>query len=151
LQFLALYLILLRLDPLEARSEKVHHWESVRSVLRTTLGFAARVEMSEWSDRARATIEAHAGPLSQCDWSGNQVGRKAVEGKCKYEPIVSPRTRLHVHPPSVVLANLSVADSDVNLMDDIVIKAIQATNMYVRVNFVPSPQLEVPALALQRP
>lgn len=151
MQFLALYLILLRLEPLEAGAGKAHQWEAVRAVLRTTLCDAAGVKMSEWSAVARATIEAHAGPLRGCDWSAKQVEKKAVEGKCRYEPIVSAQTRLHVQPPSVVLASLNFADSDVNLMDNVVIAALGATNMFVRANFVSSPQLEVPALALQKP
>jgi hypothetical protein len=150
MQFLAFYLILLRLEPLEAGAEKGHNWAAVRDVLRSTLRDAARVNMNEWSAVARAYIDAHAGPLSGCDWSGKQVEKKAVEGKSKYEPVVSAQTRLHVKPPGQVLAWLNFPDSDVNLMDDKVIAAINTTSMFVRANFVSSPQgREIRALTLQ--
>jgi hypothetical protein len=152
MQFLAFYLILLRLAPREAGAERGgHDWEAIRDVLRSTLRDAARVDMNEWSNLARANIEAHAGPLSGCDWSAKQVQKKAVEGKCKYEPVVSAQTRLHVKPPSQVFAFLNFPDSDVNLMDDKVIAAINTSNSFVRATFVSSPLLEVRALTLRYP
>ncbi len=124
----------MRLQPLEAETG-VHDWKIVRQVLRIVLREAGKVDLNAWSKVARADVEDHAVPVAACEWTAKQLKKKAIESKCKYVPVVSEETRLHVAAPVLFLSDFAVKNEDVALIDGMVVEAITDLRPEQRLTF----------------